>query len=166
MYMYIYIYVYVYIYICIYIYADLTCWEPYAGCKLCRDNTERRTKITNFKKCTDSLTYPRGRGARDARPPWGPNPFIFMQFSAKKLQNNRLAHPLWELAPISGKSLIRHWHFSLLECAHLVIITRNHYKLSRDFFVSLFNDIILVTLLAIISEYGFPNRKWALLHQA
>ena len=32
---------------------------------------------------------------------------IFMQFSAKKLQNNRLAHPLWELAPISGKSLIR-----------------------------------------------------------
>ena len=25
--------------------------------------------------------------------------FIFMQFSAKKLQNNRLAHPFWELAP-------------------------------------------------------------------
>ena len=28
----------------------------------------------------------------------GPNSFIFMQFSAKKMQNNRLAHPFWELA--------------------------------------------------------------------
>ena len=32
----------------------------------------------------------------------GPNSFIFMQFSAKNLQNNRLAHPLWELAPPHG----------------------------------------------------------------
>ena len=29
--------------------------------------------------------------------PQGPNSFIFMQFSAKNLQNNRLAYPLWEL---------------------------------------------------------------------
>ena len=48
-----------------------------------------------------------GWGARDARPP-SPNSFIFMQFSAKNLQNNRLAHPLWELSPPSGKSWIRH----------------------------------------------------------
>ena len=27
-------------------------------------------------------------GARDARPPWGPNSFIFMQFSRIKLKNN------------------------------------------------------------------------------
>ena len=27
-------------------------------------------------------------GAKDARPPWGPNSFIFMQFSGKKLKNN------------------------------------------------------------------------------
>ena len=27
-------------------------------------------------------------GGRDARPPWGPNSFIFMQFSAENLQNN------------------------------------------------------------------------------
>ena len=46
-------------------------------------------------------------GSRDAPP--GPNSFIFMQFSAKNLQNNRLAHPLWELAQPSGKSWIRHW---------------------------------------------------------
>ena len=34
-------------------------------------------------------------------PPWGPNSFIFMQFSANKLQNNRLAHPLgsWLASP-------------------------------------------------------------------
>ena len=36
----------------------------------------------------------RGRHRR----PRGPNSFIFMQFSARKLQNNRLAHPSWELA--------------------------------------------------------------------
>ena len=29
--------------------------------------------------------------------PHGPNSFIFMQFLAKNLQNNRLAHPLWKL---------------------------------------------------------------------
>ena len=28
-----------------------------------------------------------------------PSSFIFIQFSARNLQNNRLAHPLWELAP-------------------------------------------------------------------
>ena len=43
-------------------------------------------------------------GTRDARPP-GPIFFIFMQFSAKKLQNNRLAHPLWELAPPPKENL-------------------------------------------------------------
>ena len=31
-----------------------------------------------------------------------------MQFSAKKLQNNRVAHSLWDLAPPWGKSWIRH----------------------------------------------------------
>ena len=38
-------------------------------------------------------------GARDVCPPRGPNSLIFMQFSANNLQNSRLAHPLWELAP-------------------------------------------------------------------
>ena len=33
-------------------------------------------------------------GTIDARPSQGPNSFIFMYFSAKNLQNNRLAHPL------------------------------------------------------------------------
>ena len=37
-----------------------------------------------------------------------PNSFIFMEFSAKNLQSNRLVHPLWELAPPSGKSLMHH----------------------------------------------------------
>ena len=33
------------------------------------------------------------------RAPRGPNSFIFMQFSATNLKNNRLAHPLWEFPP-------------------------------------------------------------------
>ena len=41
------------------------------------------------------------RGWRQRRTPWGPNYFIFMQFSAK----NRLAPPLWELAPPLRKIL-------------------------------------------------------------
>ena len=44
------------------------------------------------------------RGARAPPTSGGPNSFIFMQFSAKK----RLAHPLWQLVPPSGKSWIRH----------------------------------------------------------
>ena len=31
--------------------------------------------------------------------PQGPNSSLFMQFSTKKLQNNRLSHPLWDLVP-------------------------------------------------------------------
>ena len=34
-------------------------------------------------QCEYALADPRGGGARDARPPGGPNSFIFMQFSAK-----------------------------------------------------------------------------------
>ena len=41
-------------------------------------------------------------------PHLGPNYFIFTQFSAKILSNNRLVHPLRELAPLSVKSWIRH----------------------------------------------------------
>ena len=32
-------------------------------------------------------------------PTLGPNSFVFMQFSANKLSNNRLAHPLWGWRP-------------------------------------------------------------------
>ena len=46
--------------------------------------------------CRDQLADT-GEGARDA-PSRGPNSLFFMQFSAENLQDNRLAHPLWELA--------------------------------------------------------------------
>ena len=46
----------------------------------------------------------RGRQGRSPTP-GHPNSFIFMQFSAKTIGY----HPLWELAPPSGKSWIRHW---------------------------------------------------------
>ena len=36
-------------------------------------------------------------GTRDERSPGVQNYFIFMLFSGKKLQNNRLSHPFWEL---------------------------------------------------------------------
>ena len=52
-------------------------------------------------------------GARDARPPAGPNSFIFMQFSTKYLQNNRIlgvgALPSEKSWIPSEKSWIRHW---------------------------------------------------------
>ena len=38
-------------------------------------------------------------GTRDVRPPHGTNVFIFMQFSGKIGQNNRLGSPLFGLAP-------------------------------------------------------------------
>ena len=40
--------------------------------------------------------------------PWGPNSFIFMQFSTKNLQNIRLVHLLWGVGTPSGKSWICH----------------------------------------------------------
>ena len=43
-------------------------------------------------------------GERQEREPRGLNPFIFMQFRQKNLQNNRLAHPLWELVPSQENS--------------------------------------------------------------
>ena len=50
-----------------------------------------------------ALEDPKGRQGRVR--PRCPNYFIFMQYSAKILQNNRLAHQLWEFPP-SGKSWI------------------------------------------------------------
>ena len=41
----------------------------------------------------------KGGGGGCGGPHRGPNSFICMQFSAKKLQNYRLAHPLWEFVP-------------------------------------------------------------------
>ena len=40
------------------------------------------------------------RGQSGPLPPRGPKTFIFMQISAKKLQNNRLAHPY----PVAGSA--------------------------------------------------------------
>ena len=40
-----------------------------------------------------------GEGVPGMRAPRGPNSFIFMQFSIENLQNNKLAHPLWQVAP-------------------------------------------------------------------
>ena len=37
------------------------------------------------------------QGGKPGMPPYSQNSFMFMQFSAKNLQNNRLAHLLWEL---------------------------------------------------------------------
>ena len=41
-----------------------------------------------------------GEGAIGTHPPSGSKFFHFMQFSANNLQNNRLAHILWELMPL------------------------------------------------------------------
>ena len=57
---------------------------------------------------THTLADSGGGGAREARSP-RPNCFIFIQFSAKNLQNNTLAHTLGVGAP-SEKSWIHHCH--------------------------------------------------------
>ena len=49
-----------------------------------------------------TLANPRGNQGR----PLGLNSFIFMQFSAKILQNNRLAQPLWSFREILEPSLL------------------------------------------------------------
>ena len=41
----------------------------------------------------------RSKGVSGMCAPQGPNSFIFIQFLVKKIAKNRLAHPLWELAP-------------------------------------------------------------------
>ena len=82
-------------------------WKPYCWKHLsskyfimCNEN---RSSLFNHQSVVFQNAYitsanPRGCHGRDPLPLWGPNSFIFMQFSGKKLQNNRLAHPLWELA--------------------------------------------------------------------
>ena len=66
-------------------------------------------------KSTDSVTENDGAsiggskgsgGGRQGRaPPRDPNSFIFKRFLAKICKITGLAHPLWELAPPSGKNL-------------------------------------------------------------
>ena len=74
-------------------------------------------------------------GERQGCAPRGPNCFIFRQFLAKNLQNNRLIHPIWELAPTSGKSWICHclWYLSLFISLSL------HLSLSLSLFMLLFS---------------------------
>ena len=58
-----------------------------------------------------------GKGRQRCVPPWGPNSLFFLQFSAKNLQNNSLAHPLWELAPPQenpGSAKMKWYTFSCL----------------------------------------------------
>ena len=57
-----------------------------------------------------SNTVSGGGGARDARPPSGPNFLHFHAVFEKNWSNNRLAPPPFGgSAPSSGKSWIRHW---------------------------------------------------------
>ena len=52
--------------------------------------------------CGENTQWRIQGGAPGMRAPLGLNSFIFVQFSAKILQNNRLAHPPVELASPSG----------------------------------------------------------------
>ena len=72
------------------------------------------------KVMTFPLVDPRGRRGRA---PGCPNSFIFMQFSVKNLQNNRLAHALLELVPPQknpgSATYFRPYHGYL---SHLVVL--------------------------------------------
>ena len=78
---------------------------------------------TLFSLC-DTIGGSKGGGCQGCVPLPSPNSFIFMQFSAKNC-NNRLAHPLWELAPPqenpgsatehSSSSAPAHWYYRRAE---------------------------------------------------
>ena len=96
-------------------------------------NTEHRAfvfgeKITKEAWMPSHVSYYQGcvsiggsKGVPGTPPPRGPNSFIFLQFSAKNLQNNRLAHPLWELA--HTKSWNRHCQCWYHTCGTFVTTT-------------------------------------------
>ena len=61
------------------------------------------------------------RGRQGCNPPLGPKFSHFHAFCGKKFQNNRLAHPIWELAPPLGKIPDPSLHHFILQ-----IISRNN----------------------------------------
>ena len=61
------------------------------------------------------------RGARDARPPLGPNSFIFMQFLGNFWSNIRLAPPPWGWRPFLWESWIRHCVNSWRYCGYITL---------------------------------------------
>ena len=63
------------------------------------------------------------RGAPGTRPPWGSK---FFHFHAGFGRKNRLAPPLWELAPPWGKSWIRH-------CLTCYFYLKNFDRIKRQF---------------------------------
>ena len=109
-------------------------------------------------------------------PPPGPNSFILMHFLAKSLQNNRLAHPLWELTPPSpgkfwfryciwwafGRNLGIFWpHFVIYFCPHLKMYnlspngTVTHVKIwQKDSRLLSLSDRINVCLLQKIKTHS------------
>ena len=82
--------------------------------------------VTLSNKCKSACIGGSKGGARDARPPGGPNSFIFMQFLAKKLQNNstfgswrpllgEILDPPLALGIYSRHTMIDHRYISLGE---------------------------------------------------
>ena len=66
-------------------------------------------EVSDIGKSQVSILYVhtgRSKGGLQGSTPPGPNSFIFMQFSAKNLQNNRLAHPLIEIKYFFLTSLV------------------------------------------------------------
>ena len=67
-------------------------------------------EVSDIGKSQVSILYVHiggSKGGLQGRPPLpGPNSFIFMQFSAKNLQNNRLAHPLIKIKYFFLTSLV------------------------------------------------------------
>ena len=62
-------------------------------------NTATETHLTPVSSTPIPTHWQIQGGTWDMRPPLGLNSFILCGFRQKNLQNNRLAHLLWELPP-------------------------------------------------------------------
>ena len=73
---------------------------------------------------------------------------ISCNFRPKKLQNNRLAHPLWELAtPPPGKSWIRYWKHSLYlswkECKNEILLIHTNVSVLLEWIFQHFISLVI-----------------------
>ena len=83
-----------------------------------------RTRSKCSQKCW-FLWRIQGRRPRTCvSPPWGPNSFIFIQFSAKNLKNNRLAHQFWGLLSQENPGSATGFYYILLNISFIVYISK------------------------------------------
>ena len=95
-------------------------------------------------------------------PPLGLNCFIFMQFLATILKNNRLAHPLRELVLPSEKSWIRHWNMRHPGSATVIMSFKFEFDVTIiDIIIFIYSIVFLIYFIQFLGG-KWPHNKFAL----